>query len=115
MTFESIPQDFPSDNYVSALGGAQPKLAMVLIDGKYYPEGNTPEQQLERYVMCEDLAHQGLAYCTRKLEEGTVANPNAAMLRLFSGLQTKNWCTPSQKRWIVLRVAILGNWSAPKM
>lgn len=115
MNLASIPADFPNDNYSSALGGAQPKLAMVEVDGKFYPEGNTPMQQLERYLMCEDLAHQGLAYCNRKIEDGTVADPNAAMQRLYSGLQSKNWCTPAQKKWIVYRVAVLGNWSNPKL
>lgn len=72
-------------------------------------------QQLERYLMCEDLAHQGLEYCNRKIKEGVVADPIAAMLRLFSGLQSKNWCTPAQKKWIVLRVAVLGSWSEPDL
>ena len=111
----SMPTDFPSNNYSSALCGAQPKLAMVEIEGKFYTEGNTPEQQLERYLMCEDLAHQGLEYCNRKIKEGAVADSNAAMRRLFSGLQSKNWCTPAQKKWIVLRVAVLGCWSEPDL
>jgi hypothetical protein len=120
MTFKhelatNIPLNFPRDNYASALSGAQPKLAMVEIDGKFYPEGNTPMQQLERYLMCEDLAHQSLEYCNRKIKEGVVADPNAALFRLFSGLQSKNWCTPAQKKWIVHRVAELGNWSKPDL
>lgn len=111
----NIPLNFPSDSYASALSGAQPKLAMVLIDGKYYPEGDTPTQKLERYLMCEDLAQQGLEYCKRKIKDSTVADPNAAMLRLFSGLQSKDWCTPAQKKWIVLRAAALGNWTKPQL
>lgn len=39
MKLESIPHDFPNDNGQSALAGAQPKLSMVEIDGKYYREG----------------------------------------------------------------------------
>lgn len=111
----NIPLNFPRDNYASALSGAQPKLAMVLINDKYYPEGNTPEQQLQRYLMCEDLAHQGMAYCNRKIEDGTVADPDAAMLRLYTGLQSKNWCTPAQMKWIIRRVAELGSWSEPDL
>jgi hypothetical protein len=109
----TIPTDFPSNIYQSSLAGAQPKIAVVEVDGKYYPEGNTPAQKLERYLMCEDLAKQGLAYCLRKIEDGTVVDPNAALLRLHSGLQSKNWCTQQQKVWIVNRVAVLGNWSKP--
>jgi hypothetical protein len=115
MNLESIPQDFPNNSYSSALSGAQPKLAMVEVEGKFYTEGNTPEQQLERYLMCEDFAHQSLAYCLRKIEAGTVADPKAAMLRLYSGLQSKNWCTQQQKVWIVNQVAALGNWPNPQL
>jgi hypothetical protein len=59
-------------------------------------KANTPDLQLERYLMCEDLAHQGLAYCLRKIEDGTVSDPNGAMLRLHSDLQSKNWRTSKQ-------------------
>lgn len=111
----TIPTDFPFNIYQSSLGGAQPKIALVEVDGKFYQEGNTPDQKLEQYVMCEDLAHQSLAYCLRKIEDGTVADPNAAMLRLFNGLQSKNWCTQQQKVWIVNRVAVLGNWPNPQL
>jgi hypothetical protein len=45
----TIPVDFPANSYSSSLAGAQPKIAMVEVDGKYYAEGNTPDQQLERY------------------------------------------------------------------
>lgn len=108
-----IPQDFPNDNYQSSLAGAQPKIALIEIDGKYYPEGNTPEQLLERYKLCEDLAEQGLAYCLRKIEDETVGDPTAAMIRLHDGLQSKDWCSAKQKTWIVKRVAKLGNWETP--
>ena len=87
---------------------------MVEVDGKYYPEGNTPDQQLERYLMCEDLAQQGSMYCNRKISEGAVADGSAALLRMYSGLQGKSWCTAEQVRWIGRRVATLNNWSVPQ-
>lgn len=110
-----IPFDFPFENQLGSLSGAQPKLSLVDVNGKFYTEGNSPEQQLERYLMCEDLAHQGHAYCLRKIDDGTVSNPNAAMLRLHSGLHSKNWCTSKQMTWIVNRVADLGNWPKPQL
>lgn len=70
----TIPANFPSSSYQSSLAGAQPKIAMVEVDGKYYSEGNTPDQQLERYLMCEDLAQQGSVYCNRKIGEGAEAD-----------------------------------------
>lgn len=109
----TIPADFPSNSYQSSLAGAQPKIAMVEVDGKYYAEGNTPDQQLERYLMCEDLAEQGSVYCKRKIDEGVVADGSAALLRMYAGLQSKDWCTPEQVRWIVRRVAALNVWPVP--
>lgn len=111
----AIPTDFPFNIYQSSLAGAQPKIALVEVDGKYYQEGNTPDQKRAQYLKCEDLAHQSLAYCLRKIEEGTVVDPNAAMQRLYSGLKSKNWCTQPQKVWIVNRVAVLGNWPNPQL
>jgi hypothetical protein len=65
----SIPPDFPADNYKSALSGAQLKLAMFEIDGKYYQEGCTPDELYDRYLMCEDLVSQGHGYCQRKIKK----------------------------------------------
>lgn len=109
----TIPTDFPSNSYQSSLAGAQPKIAMVEVDGKYYAEGNTPDQQLERYLMCEDLAEQGSVYCKRKIDEGTVADSTAALLRMYTGIKDKGWCTAEQYRWIGRRVAELNKWPIP--
>lgn len=109
----SIPSDFPSDSYRSSLAGAQPKIAMVEVDGKYYAEGNTPDQQLERYLMCEDLAQQGSVYSNRKIDEGVVADGSAALLRMYAGIKDKGWCTAEQYRWIGRRVATLNKWPIP--
>lgn len=110
----TIPADFPLNNYQSSLSGAQPKIAMIEVGGTYYEEGNAPDQQLERYLMCEDLAVQGSAYCKRKIEEGTVADSSAALLRMYAGIKDKGWCTAGQYRWIGRRVAELNKWQIPE-
>ena len=115
MSNQTIPPDFPSNNYSSSLSGAQPKMALVEVDGKYYAEGNTPDQQRERYLICEDLAEQGSAYCKRKIEEGVVPDCSAALLRMYTGIKDKGWCTDAQYRWIGRRVAALNNWTVPKL
>lgn len=115
MPSPSIPTDFPNNNYSSSLSGAQPKIAMVVVDGKYYAEGNSPNQQLEQYLMCEDLAEQGSVYCKRKIEEGTVTDSSAALLRMYAGIKDKGWCTAEQYRWIGRRVAELNKWPIPDM
>jgi hypothetical protein len=108
-----IPEDFPVCSTIASISGAQPKLALVEVEGRYYPEGATPEDRRAQYEMCEDLAHQGVVYCQRKLSEGVVADPTAALKRLHKGLQDKHWCSAEQNLWIVRRVAALLSWPAP--
>ena len=109
-----IPEDFPARGTMVAISGAQPKLALVVVEGRYYPEGATPADRRAQYEMSEDLAHQGVDYCQRKLAEGVVADPEAALNRLHKGLQGKHWCSAEQSLWIVRRVAMLLDWPAPK-
>jgi hypothetical protein len=109
----NIPEDFPVRGTTVAITGAQPKLALVEVEGRYYPEGATPEDRRAQYEMCEDLAHQGVVYCQRKLAEGVAADPTAALERLHKGLQDKHWCSAEQNLWIVRRVAMLLDWTAP--
>ena len=104
-----IPEDFPVRSTISAISGAQPKLALVDVEGRYYPECATPEDRRAQYEMCEDLAHQGVVYCRCKL----VADPTAALARLHRGLKGKDWCSSAQNVWIVRRVAALLSWPAP--
>ena len=109
-----IPDDFPTGNPVlSSLSGAQPKLALVKVNGRFYAEGQTSDDVKRQYELCEDLAHQGAAYCQRKMAEKVVATEAAALERLFLGLQGKDWCSSEQKVWIVRRVAALQGWSVP--
>ena len=84
------------------------------MEGRYYPEGATPDDRTAQYEICEDLAHQGVVYCQRKLAEGVVADPAAALKRLHKGLQGKEWCSAQQNVWIVRRVAILLSWPIPE-
>ena len=108
-----IPKDFPPRSTITSISGAQPKLALVEVEGRYYPEGATPDDRRIQYEMCEDLAHQGVIYCQRKLAEGVVADSAAALNRLHNGLQGKGWCSAEQNAWIVRRVAALLSWQAP--
>lgn len=110
----NIPEDFPARVTVASISGAQPKLALVEVEGRYYPEGATLDDRRAQYEMCEDLAHQGVVYCQRKLAEGVVADPAAALKRLHKGLQGKDWCSAQQNVWIVRRVAILLSWPGPE-
>lgn len=61
MPSQSIPPDFPNNNYSSSLAGAQPKIAMIEVDGKYYAEGNTPAMGASRDVRHGQLLGKPIA------------------------------------------------------
>lgn len=63
-----IPDDFPREQPARVVTGAQPKLVVRLIEGRYYA-GLTEEELRERYDLCEDLAHQLAGYAARKMAE----------------------------------------------
>lgn len=114
MDDHDIPSDFPARRKLSALGGAHPKLALVEVHGVYYQPGSTPEELRADFEMCEDLAIQLTAYCRRKIADGTVHTPDAALERALGGLKNKPRCTPEQNVWIVRRTAALLDWSVPE-
>ena len=51
------PSDFPRQNSFSALSGAQPKLSVLKIDGRYYLEQPDEDEIYQRYDVCADLGN----------------------------------------------------------
>jgi hypothetical protein len=94
-----IPADFPVERVIAAVSGAQAKMPMVEVGGKYYDHGTSPSEVAAAYALCEDLAAQLTAYCERKFTEG---------------ICTKNWCTAQQANWTLRRTATLLRWDLPK-
>ena len=75
---EGVPADFPRGRFIpGSLPGAQPKVALVEVDGCFYAEGQTPEDVQAQHKMCEDRAHPGVDYCRRKMAEGVVKDEGA--------------------------------------
>lgn len=62
------PADFPRDQPIGAVPGAQPKSLARKIDGKYVV-GLTAEELYARYDMCFDLVNQLVDYGARKRRE----------------------------------------------
>lgn len=110
--YPGIPEDFPVEPQPFALSGAQPKLAMVEEDGIYYAEGMAPSQVLEAYEVCEDLAAQFVDYCLKK-EASNFGTREQILQRVLGSLETKDWCTTKQCKWVVKRTAKLLGWSYP--
>lgn len=95
------------------MSGVHPKLCVRLVDGKYI-SGWTEEELRSRYDNCEDLAHQLVAYATRKATENPVWTREFNLDRLEKALASKGrsgeWdITADEQAWIMARIqAILG-------
>ena len=60
-TIEGVPEDFPRGHPIlGSLPEAQPEVARVQVDGRFYAEGQTPEGIQAQHALCKDLAHQGV-------------------------------------------------------
>lgn len=111
---EKVPADFPRELSSALLAGSKPKLAIRLIDGKYYA-GLTEEELLERYKACDDLAHQLASYCTRKESENPSWTRDFNLARTREGVARKVttglWdLSAAEQHWVMARVQQLLGW-----
>lgn len=105
---EQVPSDFPRELSRGLLAGSHPKVAIRLIDGKYYA-GLTGAELLERYKACGDLAQQIALYCRRKESENPSWSREFNLARTRAGLERKvatgNWyLSEAEQRWLMERV-----------
>ncbi|MGF6465125.1 hypothetical protein [Paraburkholderia youngii] len=111
---EKVPADFPRELTHALLPGSNPKLAIRLIDGKYYA-GLTEEELLERYKACNDLAQQLASYCTRKESENPSWTRDFNLARTRAGVARKVttglWdLSAAEQHWVMVRVQQLLGW-----
>lgn len=97
----TIPPDFPRDLPLGSVAGAQPKLLVYEVDGKFVA-GPTNEQVQARYAICADLVEQLERYCHRKRRE----NPDIALptllQRIGHGVRKKDWqLSDAEVGWIM--------------
>ena len=64
----AVPDDFPRESTPAVVPGAQPKLLVRRVDGRYQ-SALTYEELWTRYDACEDLARQLAIYGSRKMEQ----------------------------------------------
>ncbi|QLB62956.1 hypothetical protein A9O66_11520 [Paraburkholderia caribensis] len=82
-----VPDDFPRVSHQGALPGAQPKLLLRNIAGRYRA-GPTDEEVYERYLVCEDFARQLASYTSRKMAENAWSLQEAVS-KVEAGILTK--------------------------
>ena len=104
---KSFPADFPRAPMTGAVPGAQPKLLVHKLDGRYVV-GPTDREVLERYGMCQDLVEQLVDYCQRKLQERPQWTPEVLLQKVRAGVGRKGWdVSPLELAWVIGRLAHL--------
>lgn len=103
-TSSPIPSDFPRMRSPTALAGAQPKLAVVLQDGRYVADFSE-EELAGRYDVCADLLRQLTAYCQRKRAERPEWSSSELLAKVRRSLHTKGWgLTDGEIDWLISRL-----------
>lgn len=86
----NVPENFPGGPDPAALTGAQPKVGVRLIRGKYI-SGYTAEERAARYEMCADLVLQLVRYYERKKKERQDLTEVQLLSRIAEAVPTKGW------------------------
>lgn len=114
MSNRTVPADFPRDAALASLPGAQPKLAVRLVNGQYIT-GLTEDEWRERYDGCEDLAKQFAKYCTRKVGENPALTQELCLERARKGFALKvqrgEWdFSGAEQDWVMKRARQILGW-----
>lgn len=111
----SIPADFPREQVVASLSGAQPKLALRLdSDSGKYVSGPTEEDVKERYAVCEDLVNQLVAKCrSNRGAKYSHLSETQILERLLAQLFGTDWGTQAEMKWVIRRTAAALGWAIP--
>jgi hypothetical protein len=104
-----VPDDFPREPLLRSVPGAQPKLAVRIVNGAY--TDGADERREQRHAICDDLAIQLLAYYRRKQLEphGSVGELRR---RVEVGLRAKaaGWgLSPAEVDWTLTRLWVLAS------
>jgi hypothetical protein len=113
-SIKSVPEDFPHGDGIGSVAGAQPKFAARLIEGRYVV-GETEEERLERYLICDDLAAQLSDYCRRKGSENPGWTKEFILQRTDQGvtshIRSGRWdISIPEKGWVMQRCKELLGW-----
>ena len=99
----SVPEDFPKDPFPSSVSGAQQKLSVRLIDGKYI-QRLSDDERFERFEICADLVEQLVVYCRRKHAERPEETLDSLLKRVEFAVRAKGWdVSPIELTWCFAR------------
>ncbi len=104
-----VPDDFPRDLIPASLSGAQPKLAVRMIDDKYVA-GLTAEERAERWTVCEDLAHQLVPKTIKDAANNPEHSHDETLRRVRRAIEGKDWVSVIEADWLMARLRTLLAW-----
>lgn len=104
-----VPDDFPRDLAPAALSGAQPKLAARTTDGKFVAS-LTAEERAERWMVCEDLAHQLVSKALKDAVKHPQHSNDETLRRIRHAIEGKDWVSVIEADWLIERLRVLLEW-----
>ncbi|MFM0591384.1 hypothetical protein [Paraburkholderia dilworthii] len=105
----NVPDDFPRAQTPGVVPGAQPKVCVVLSDGKYVA-GQTDVEREERWSICEDLAHQLVSKAQKDAAFHPQHSADDALERVRAAVVHKGWVSSDELTWLISRLRSLLNW-----
>lgn len=100
---------------MGAVPGAQPKLAAVEYEGRYYSPGCTPPELYERFQHCMQYVPQFVASCI-ETKAGKRAHMSEAEIldQYLVRLIEAKWVSDAETRWVIRETAKLLGWPIPE-
>ncbi|WP_167401269.1 DUF2442 domain-containing protein [Paraburkholderia eburnea] len=104
-----IPNDFPANSSATSLAGAQPKLAVRKIAGRFVA-GLTARERYARWDVCEDLAQQLVAKALKDAERFPENSREMTLRRVRQAIEGKAWTSELETDWLIERLRLLLAW-----
>ncbi|EUC18711.1 UNVERIFIED_ORG: hypothetical protein BDU10_5343 [Burkholderia sp. CF145] len=109
MTNLNVPEWFPRDDAPPVVSGTQPKVCARLSNGAYVV-GQSDEEWLERWLICEDLARQLVAVAEKDALAHPEQSSSQTLGRVRASVARKAWVSPDELTWLTERLQQLLSW-----
>jgi hypothetical protein len=109
MNTNDVPEDFPRRSIPAVIPGVQPKIGVVLSEGKYYA-GETPGERYERWDICEDLARQLVPVAQKNTAKHPEHSVEQMLGRVRVSVAQKGWVSEAELDWLLKRIRTLLEW-----
>ncbi|GAB7545555.1 hypothetical protein [Cupriavidus sp. 8B] len=106
MNLSDVPADFPRIKIPAVVTGAQPKICVREIDGRYVA-GQSEEERFERWDICEDLAQQLLPVAKKDEAKRPEHSREKTLRRVRISVSHEGWCSEEELDWLIGRLGAL--------